>query len=88
MSYSAGQIGFFVSHWFQLRTLFGVLRVARFQTTFLGSRAVAGSLVSHGLLASTDKDGRSLSDVLYMHGFDGSEAAVAAIAKRPEEVKG
>ena len=60
----------------------------RFQTTFLGSRAMAGSLLRSGMLRAQDKDGRSLSDVLFMHGFDGSDAAVGQIALRREAVKG
>lgn len=60
----------------------------RFQTTFLGSRAVVGNLVGEGLLAAADKDGRSLADVLYMHGFDGSPAAVGRIAMKPQDVSG
>lgn len=62
--------------------------VARFQTTFLGSRAMAGSLLRSGMLQALDRDGRNLSDVLFMHGFDGSDAAVGQIAMRREAVKG
>jgi len=40
------------------------------------------------MLRAQDKDGRSLADVLYMHGFDGSDAAVGQIALRREAVKG
>ena len=63
-------------------------RDRRFQTTFLGSRAMAGSLLRSGMLQAADKDGRTLSDVLYMHGFDGSDDAVGQIALRREAVKG
>lgn len=35
----------------------------RFQTTFLGSRAIAGRLVSSGVLDATDRDGARVRDV-------------------------
>lgn len=60
----------------------------RFGTTFLGSRAVAGALLSNGLLGARDKGGRSLSDVLSMHGFDASPDAIARIAVPPERIRG
>ena len=40
------------------------------------------------MLRAQDKDGHSLAEVLYMHGFDGSDAAVGQIALRREAVKG
>ena len=49
---------------------------------------MAGSLLRSGMLQAPDKDGRTLSDVLYMHGFDGSDDAVGQIALRREAVKG
>lgn len=60
----------------------------RFGTTFLGSRAVAGALLSNGLLAAQDKGGKSLADVLSMHGFDASPAAIAKIAVPRERIRG
>lgn len=63
----------------------------RFQSTFLGSRAVAGTLVKHGMLGSRDRSGTSLADVLAAEaGAGGSEAevsaAVAALALAPGSV--
>lgn len=49
---------------------------------------MAGSLLRSGMLQASDREGRSLSEVLYMHGFDGSDAAVGQIALRREVVKG
>jgi len=60
----------------------------RFGSTFLGSRAVAGTLVKHGLLESKDKDGSTLSEVLTSMGFNGSVAAVEEIAYKPQDVSG
>jgi allantoate deiminase len=58
----------------------------RFQSTFLGSRALAGTLVSAGLLQARDAGGATLSRALEDAGMDGSEAGVAAAALRPEQV--
>ncbi|KAJ9505145.1 hypothetical protein QJQ45_023734 [Haematococcus lacustris] len=60
----------------------------RFQSTFLGSRAVAGSLIEAGMLAARDSGGATLQQVLQQHsGLDypilmaaGMEAAAAAAA--------
>ncbi|KAK9829855.1 hypothetical protein WJX72_008267 [[Myrmecia] bisecta] len=60
----------------------------RFQTTFLGSRAVSGALVKHGLLKSTDHNGMTVAEVLQMHGFDGSEQAISQLAMDPAGVRG
>jgi hypothetical protein len=60
----------------------------RFQTTFLGSRAVTGQLVPLGMLDNEDQNGESLADVLYKHGFQGSEEALARTAYAPEQVRG
>ncbi|EIE22792.1 amidase [Coccomyxa subellipsoidea C-169] len=60
----------------------------RFQTTFLGSRAVTGQLVPLGMLDNEDQNGESLADVLYKHGFQGSEEALARTAYSPEQVRG
>ncbi|BDA45622.1 probable allantoate deiminase [Coccomyxa sp. Obi] len=59
----------------------------RFQTTFLGSRAVTGQLVPLGMLDNEDQNGETLADVLYKHGFQGSEEALARTAYLPEQVR-
>lgn len=61
--------------------------VDRFQTTFLGSRAVTGQLVPLGMLDHEDQNGETLADVLYKHGFQGSEEALARTAYLPEQVR-
>ena len=60
----------------------------RFGTTFLGSRAMAGTLLSSGMLEAADKDGASLAEVLAVHGFNASAAAIAKIAAPREHVRG
>lgn len=60
----------------------------RFQTTFLGSRGLTGKLVAEGMLEQEDRNGETLSDVLYKHGFQGSEEALARAAYTPEQVRG
>jgi len=60
----------------------------RFGSTFLGSRAVAGTLVGSGLLEAADESGATLSQVLDAAGYNGSAAAVEALAYRPEAVGG
>jgi hypothetical protein len=60
----------------------------RFGTTFLGSRAVAGTLLSNGMLEAADKDGASLAEVLAVHGFDASAAAIAKVAAPRERIRG
>jgi len=52
----------------------------RFKSTFLGSRALAGTLLRHGLLASADGDGVTLADALRARGVADPAAAVAALA--------
>lgn len=64
-----------------------LLVVDRFQTTFLGSRAVTGQLVPLGMLDNEDQNGETLADVLYKHGFQGSEEALARTAYLPEQVR-
>ena len=60
----------------------------RFQTTFLGSRAVTGQLVPLGMLDAEDKNGETLADVLYKHGFQGSEEALERTAYPPNAIRG
>ncbi|KAG2443601.1 hypothetical protein HXX76_001952 [Chlamydomonas incerta] len=54
----------------------------RFGSTFLGSRAVAGTLVKYGMLSSKDRAGTSLEQVLREEGgvADPVAAAVAGLA--------
>lgn len=60
----------------------------RFQTTFLGSRAVTGQLVPLGMLDAEDRNGETLADVLYKHGFQGSEEALERTAYPPDAIRG
>ena len=64
-----------------------VSTVRRFQTTFLGSRAIVGTLLKpQNLLLSRDTDGRTLADVLGMHGFAATEKALTAPRLQAEQV--
>lgn len=56
------------------------------QTTFLGSRALAGSLVRTGLLAVIDKNGQTLSQILMDNGANG-EADVEKLSIAPQQMK-
>lgn len=49
---------------------------------------MAGALLSNGLLAARDKGGKSLADVLSMHGFDAAPEAIASIAVPRERIRG
>merc|ERR1712157_133037 len=60
----------------------------RFKSTFLGSRAVAGSFLKHGYLDARDSKGYTLSSVLETVGLSNSEEDIAKIAMAPEEVYG
>ena len=60
----------------------------RFQTTFLGSRAVTGDLVGLGMLDAEDRNGETLADVLYKHGYQGSEEALQRTAYEPGQIRG
>eukprot|EP00232_Nephroselmis_pyriformis_P020763 CAMPEP_0182863140 /NCGR_PEP_ID=MMETSP0034_2-20130328/6471_1 /TAXON_ID=156128 /ORGANISM="Nephroselmis pyriformis, Strain CCMP717" /LENGTH=503 /DNA_ID=CAMNT_0024995311 /DNA_START=365 /DNA_END=1876 /DNA_ORIENTATION=- len=60
----------------------------RFSSTFLGSRAIAGTLVKHGMLKSTDKEGKSIADVIAAMGSDASEENIMKIAMSSESVLG
>ena len=62
--------------------------ICRFQTTFLGSRGLTGKLVAEGMLEQEDRNGETLSDVLYKHGYQGSEEALARAAYIPDQVRG
>lgn len=62
----------------------------RFGTTFLGSRAVSGSLVKSGLLSVKELGGQgaTLAEALASQGFDSSPASIAAIAMRAGSIRG
>lgn len=60
----------------------------RFSTTFLGSRALAGTLKSSGALESKDPDGHTISDALAIAGLDGSDDALAEATLSPGEAAG
>ena len=64
--------------------------MCRLQSTFLGSRALAGTFLQHDMLANMDKRGVNLSEILRADGyaFDGSEDAIARLALAPEAVQG
>lgn len=57
----------------------------RFQSTFLGSRAVVGEL--GGLLSMQDREGVSVQQALEAHGFATSQAAVEAMRLWGEQVR-
>ena len=44
--------------------------------------------MAEGMLEQEDRRGETLSDVLYKHGFQGSEEALARAAYAPEQVRG
>jgi allantoate deiminase len=58
----------------------------RFQSTFLGSRAVAGSLDT-GMLEAADADGMTVRQALEQAGFDPSPAALSSAMLRPEQLQ-
>ncbi len=59
----------------------------RFQTTLLGSRALAGSLLlPTNLLESRNKDGLSVKQVLLQHGYNPTEDVVSKIALTADQV--
>ena len=60
----------------------------RFSTTFLGSRALAGTLISSGALESMDPEGHTISDALAIAGLDGSNDALAEATLSPGEAAG
>ncbi|KAL6756411.1 hypothetical protein V8C86DRAFT_1810565 [Haematococcus lacustris] len=61
----------------------------RFQSTFLGSRAVAGSLIEAGMLAARDSGGATLQQVLQQHSGLGQVAAeVDGLALPPASLRG
>ena len=60
----------------------------RFQTTFLGSRTLAGTLLSSGALESRDGKGATLSDALMEVGMEGTPEALSAAALDPASIAG
>lgn len=61
----------------------------RFQSTFLGSRALTGAVLRNNMLESRDMEGTSLKDVLQQEAEEGVdvEAAVASLALQPQTVR-
>ncbi|OEL19347.1 putative allantoate deiminase [Dichanthelium oligosanthes] len=57
----------------------------RFQTTFLGSAAVAGTL-PESILQVSDKSGTTVQDVLKMNSFEATAAALSQTKYNPESV--
>ncbi|GIL75590.1 hypothetical protein Vretimale_15186 [Volvox reticuliferus] len=59
----------------------------RFQSTFLGSRAVVGTLLDYNMLASRDRSGKSLEQVLQDEGgVTDPRAEVASLALDPATI--
>jgi hypothetical protein len=56
------------------------------RSTFLGSRALAGTLLRHNQLAAVGVDGVTLRDVMLTNGVTDPEKAVAALALDPAQV--
>ncbi|CAD6338754.1 unnamed protein product [Miscanthus lutarioriparius] len=57
----------------------------RFQTTFLGSAAVAGTL-PESILQVSDKSGTTVQDVLKMNSFEATSTAISQAKYNPESV--
>ncbi|KAK3131031.1 hypothetical protein QOZ80_6BG0501150 [Eleusine coracana subsp. coracana] len=57
----------------------------RFQTTFLGSAAVAGTL-PESILQVSDKSGTTVQDVLKLNSFEATAAAISQARYSPESV--
>ena len=62
------------------------LAPCRFQTTFLGSRAIAGDLVGSGLLNSEDQNGVSVREALGL--TTKTQSTLSRLAYKAEQVKG
>ena len=60
----------------------------RFQSTYLGSRALIGSLLDSGLLQNRDTEGKTVVDALEAFGYDASSAAIGKIGVPPSRVSG
>ncbi|KAF8066302.1 hypothetical protein HT031_002625 [Scenedesmus sp. PABB004] len=59
----------------------------RFKSTFLGSRALAGTLIRHNQLRATGPDGATFEEVLRASGVRDPAEAVAALALTPKSVR-
>lgn len=62
------------------------MNACRFQTTFLGSRAIVGDLLESGLLDSEDSNGVSVREALGLTAK--TQATLSRLAYKPEQVKG
>lgn len=60
----------------------------RFQSTFLGSSALAGTLLDGRAAHAQDADGHSVLQVLDEAGYTGTEASLQALAMNPDKVCG
>jgi hypothetical protein len=49
---------------------------------------VTGELVGLRMLDAEDRNGETLADVLYKHGYQGSEEAIARAAYAPAQIRG
>lgn len=65
-----------------------VWKIHRFQTTFLGSRAVVGNLIGSGVLAAEDSAGISVREALALPKSPMPDRFLANLAYQPEQVKG
>ena len=59
----------------------------RFQTTFLGSRAIVGNLVGSGMLEAEDADGISARQAMGLSPSQASDRILADLAYKPAQVK-
>lgn len=60
----------------------------RFQSTYLGSRALTGTLLDSGLLQNRDAAGLTVTDALEALGFAASETSLRKIRVPAEKIKG
>ena len=60
----------------------------RFQSTFLASQAVTGSLATSGLLEAKDAQGMTLMEALRQGGFAQNPADLSTSSIKPEHVEG
>ena len=64
------------------------LCTCRFQSTFLASQAVTGSLATSGLLEAKDAQGTTLMEVLQQEGLAQSPLDLAKSSIKPEDIQG
>lgn len=60
--------------------------LCRFQTTFLGSRAIAGDLLDSGMLSAEDKNGVTVRESLGV--TSNEDHLLSRLAYKGEQVKG